>query len=157
MVSEEVVRVRDQIEAWLKGIRGITCFSEKMKIYAPTCYNPRTKGHECLPEVEKLIERVNKIFGGSTVYDAEGSWIDEETGELVVEPVKVIEVGHECADLKDAQELADAIVEYATKAGQKSIAIHQGSFFIAETPKLQKAYEKLLKIKQKTLEEFIKR
>jgi hypothetical protein len=147
-MSEEIIGIEDQIERWLREVKGVECYPEKIKIYAPTCYDT------CLPEVERLIERVNRIFKGSTVYDAEGSWVTEE-GKVETEPVKVIEVGHRCAGLKEARELAEAIVEYATKANQQYLSVHQGSFFIARTPELLKAYENLKK--QLTLEPFLQR
>ena len=128
-------QVRDEIEAWLRGIKGVTCFTEKMKIYAPTCHD------KCLPAVEKLIERINTIFGGSTVYDAEGTWVSDTRVER--EPVKVIEVGHRCAEPETARAFAEAIVEYAREANQNAIAIHQTDFYIAQTPEMIKAFKEL--------------
>jgi predicted Zn-dependent protease len=127
--------VEDRVRGWLARITGVTCFPEKMKIYAPTCYD------KCLPEVERLINRVNQIFGGSTVYDAQGSWVSD--GRVETEPVKVIEVGHRCASLKEARELAEAIVEYARDAKQNYISIHQGDFYIARSEEMLRAYENL--------------
>ncbi|MEM2188972.1 MAG: hypothetical protein QXG35_06540 [Nitrososphaerota archaeon] len=51
----------------MRGIKGVTCFRERLKIYAPTCYG------KCIDAVEKLISNVNRVTDGSTVYDAEGS------------------------------------------------------------------------------------
>ena len=128
-------KLKDEIEKWLKNVEGVMCFTEKMKIYAPTCYG------QCMDAVEKLIKKVNKIFGGSTVYDAEGSWVEDD--RVITEPVKVIEVGHRCTDPETAREFAEAIVEYAEEAGQSAIAIHQNDFYIAPTPELLKTYEKI--------------
>jgi len=128
-------QVRDEIEAWLRGIKGVTCFTEKMKVYAPTCHD------RCLPAVEKLISRINSIFGGSTVYDAEGTWVSDTRVER--EPVKVIEVGHRCAEPDTARAFAEAIAEYAEEADQQAIAIHQTDFYIAERPELIEAFKEL--------------
>jgi hypothetical protein len=128
-------QVKDEIEAWLRGIKGVTCYTEKMKVYAPTCYG------KCLPAVEKLISRINSIFRGSTVYDAEGTWLSDTRVER--EPVKVIEVGHRCTDPETARRFAEAIKEYAEEAKQDAIAIHQTDFYIAETPEVIEAYKRL--------------
>jgi len=128
-------QVRDEIEAWLRGIKGVMCFTEKMKVYAPTCND------KCLPAVEKLIDRINMIFGGSTVYDAVGTWVEDTRVER--EPVKVIEVGHRCAEPDTARAFAEAITEYAEEADQKAIAIHQTDFYIAERPAMIEAFKQL--------------
>jgi hypothetical protein len=128
-------QVRDEVEAWLRSIKGVTCFTEKMKIYAPTCHDT------CLPAVEKLIARLNALFGGTTVYDAEGTWVSDT--RLEREPVKVIEVGHRCTDPDSARRFAEAIAEYAQEAKQEAIAIHQTDFYIARTPELIEAFKKL--------------
>jgi hypothetical protein len=129
-------QVRDEIDRWLAGIRGVVCYTEKMKVYAPTCHG------RCLPAVEKLISRVNELFGGSTVYDAEGTWLSPE-GRVVREPVKVIEAAHSCTAPETARRFAEAIVDYAREADQQAIAISQGSFFIAESREMIKALEEL--------------
>jgi hypothetical protein len=128
-------QVEDEIAKWLRAIPGVTCFTEKMKVYAPTCHD------RCLPAVEALISRINTIFGGSTVYDAEGTWVKDSRVER--EPVKVIEVGHRCTDPERAREFASAIVDYARSAEQSAIAIHQNDFYIAETPELIEAFKRL--------------
>ena len=125
----------DEIEKFFKKFAG-KCFPEKLKIYAPTCYG------KCIDAVEELNSKVLETFGGSTVYDAEGCWISEETGETECEPVKVIEVGHHCTDRETAKKLIQAIKDYAVKAKQYSVAVSQGSFYIAETEELVKAFEK---------------
>ncbi|MEM4603439.1 MAG: hypothetical protein QW842_06535 [Candidatus Nezhaarchaeales archaeon] len=63
--------VEDKLEEFLRGIKGVTCFRERLKIYAPTCHG------KCVDAVERLIKRVNEVIGGSTVYDAEGFWVSE--------------------------------------------------------------------------------
>jgi cystathionine beta-lyase family protein involved in aluminum resistance len=129
-------QVRDEIEAWLKTIKGVTCFTEKMKVYAPTCYG------KCLDAVEELIAKINEIFTGSTVYDAEGTWVTPE-GRVEREPVKVIEVGHRCTDPDSARRFAEAIITYAQKADQRTIAIYQNDFYIAQRPEMVEAFKKL--------------
>ena len=128
--------VEDELRRWLQTVRGVTCYRDKLKIYAPTCYG------RCLREVEELIAEVNKIVGGSTVYDAEGSWVTPE-GRVETEPVKVIEAAHHCLSRDEAVKLARAITEYARKANQSAIAVEAGSFYIAETPRLLEAYRRI--------------
>jgi len=127
--------VEDEIDKWLSGIKGVTCFTEKMKVYAPTCYG------RCTDAVERLIEKINMLFGGSTVYDAEGTWIEDT--KVYREPVKVIEVGHRCTREDEARAFAEALVEYAKAADQHAIAVHQTDFYIASTPEMIEAFKKL--------------
>ncbi|MEM4976422.1 MAG: hypothetical protein QXT64_03750 [Desulfurococcaceae archaeon] len=131
--------VEDKLEEFLKSIKGVTCFRERLKIYAPTCYG------KCVDAVEKLISNINKVIGGSTVYDAEGSWISD--GRLYREPVKVIEAAHHCLSKDEAEAIAKAIVEYAKEARQEALAIYGSNFYIASVPELLKAYEKLVEKK----------
>lgn len=124
----------DPIKDWLDSIKGRVCYPDAMKVYAPTCYG------KCNDAVEELTLKINKIFGGSTIYEAQGSWSSDST--LETEPVKVIEVGHNCTDRNKASQFARAIRAYAKKADQKAMAIHQGSFYLASSPELLKTYVK---------------
>ena len=126
----------DELDSFLEGIKGVTCLVERLKIYAPTCHG------KCVPQVDRLIGEVNRVTGGSTVYDAEGSWFNEELGKVETEPVRVIEAGHRCFSEEEAGKLAEAISDYAKDAKQYSIAIYGSNFYIAETPELLEAYEK---------------
>jgi len=130
--------VKDALEEWLKNIKGVTCFTEVLRIYAPTCYG------ECIDAVERLLDRLNKIFGGSTVYkDCQGCWFNEEENRMECEPVWVIEIGHRCLTPEEAKEVAKAIVDYAREANQYSVAIAGSNFYIAESSRMLKAYKKL--------------
>jgi len=127
-------RTPDPIKDWLDAIKGRVCYPDSMKVYAPTCYG------KCEDVVEELIVSMNKIFGGSTIYEAKGSWSSDST--LETEPIKVIEVGHNCTDPNKARQFARAVRAYAKKADQKAMAIHHGSFYIASSPELLKTYLK---------------
>jgi len=131
-----MAKIEDAIEEWLKTVRGGVCYTEKLKFYAPTCYG------KCINAVNKLISKINETFGGSTVYNAEGCWIDPE-GNLECEPVKVIEAAHNCTTSETAKEIAKAITDYAKEANQEYLAIEEGSFFIAPSKEIAEAYEKI--------------
>ncbi|MEM4977344.1 MAG: DUF3574 domain-containing protein, partial [Desulfurococcaceae archaeon] len=122
---------------FLENIRGVVCFRERLKIYAPTCHG------KCENMVKKLIDEVTNVAGGCTVYDAEGFWIDEE-GHINREPVKVVEAGHHCLSRQELERIARAITEYARSANQQAIAIYGSNFYIAPTTELLKAYEQLI-------------
>lgn len=131
--------IHDELEKWLREMIGTegTCFSEKMKVYAPTCYG------RCIDAVERLIHKINEIFGGSTTYkEAEGCWINPE-GKTECEPVMVIEVGHHCTDYPTARKFVEAIRDYAVEADQQAISISQGSFYIIPRTELELAMEKV--------------
>lgn len=128
--------VEDELDRFLEGIKGVTCLTDMLRIYAPTCHG------KCLLEVDRLIDSVNRVTGGSTVYDAEGSWFNEELGKVETEPVRMIEAGHRCFSEEDAGKIAEAISEYTRDAKQHSMAVYGSNLYIAETPDLLKAYEK---------------
>jgi hypothetical protein len=135
-----VAEVRGTLDRFLERVRGVTCFPERMKIYAPTCHGG------CLAAVEKLADRVSRVVGGATVYDAAGYWIDEE-GNLVREPVKVIEAGHNCFSRRELEEVVKAIADYAVEAGQRTVAVYGANFYIAPSEALLEAYRRLLEEK----------
>ncbi len=142
MEMESDPSVKTLLEEWLNTIPDRLCFEEKMKVYAPTC------GGDCTQEVDVLRDKINKIFGGCTVYEqSTGCWFDKENNKILCEPVKVLEVAHSCSDKDTLLKLANAIADYASKTKQHSISIHNGSFFIAETPKLiEKLQEEFVKV-----------
>ena len=131
-------KVKQIIDKWLKEVPNVSCYRERLKIYAPTCDD------KCFPAVQELIEKVNVLFGGSTIYDqCTGCWFDQKNEKVLCEPVKVIEVGHNCSRKEDLVQLMDAIADYATKTNQESISIQNGRFYIAETDDLLSKYEEL--------------
>lgn len=132
-------QAEDELEKFLERIEGVTCFTETMRVYAPTCHGT------CLDEVETLKERLDRIFGGSTVYDAEGRFFDETVGKVETEPVKVIEVAHHCLRPKDAKNIVESIRDYSRGADQNFLAISQGNFYIASREALLASLERLRK------------
>jgi len=131
-----MAQIEDSIEEWLRTVRGGICYTEKLKFYAPTCYG------KCLDAVQKLATKINNVFGGSTIYDAKGCWINPR-GELECEPVKVIEAAHHCTNPEAAEKIAQALVDYAGEAKQEYLAVEEGSFFVAPSEEMAKAYENL--------------
>lgn len=85
-MSEEIERT---LEKFLESVRDVTCFRERLKIYAPTCHRG------CEDAVKKLVREISRIVGGCTVYYAEKYWVSED-GYVVNEPISVIELPHYC-------------------------------------------------------------
>ena len=130
--------IKNILDKWLEQVPSVACYTEKLKVYAPTCHN------QCLDAVNELVGRINQLFGGSTTYEvATGCWWDKDNKEMVCEPVKVIEVGHNCQEKEELEQLAKAIIDYAEKANQEYVSIHNRHFYIAQHENLLKAYEGL--------------
>lgn len=130
--------VEVQIDAWLDtiGEQDKTCFPEVLKIYAPTCYG------KCEDAVQALVDTVTNELFGSTTYDkTTGCWLDEDTDKIECEPVRVIEAAHHCQKKEQLDEIARAIVNYARRANQKSLSIHNNKFFILRKPALIAKFE----------------
>lgn len=150
----------DQIDEWLASVRGGRCFTERLKVYVPvncggtqkTCKCGATRvrsGQKCMSEVNQLVATINRLFGGSTVYDAKGSGLDD--GGLVEEPVKVIEVASNCTDERSARAFKEALTKYATDMQQFEIGVSRNShFFISRTAQAAES----LRQRQATLERF---
>jgi len=116
---------RDALEAWLEEVAsypGGICYVDTVKFYLPTCEG------KCQDAVVRFIKTVNKIFGGSTNYEAEGCWVDPE-GQLICEPVVVVESSHHCTDEEQAKTIANALLKYAEEANQQYLAVSQGKFY----------------------------
>lgn len=128
----------DEVHKWLKGMRpeARTCFKHKMKIYAPTCYG------KCQGDVHQLIKEINRIFNGATVYNAEGNWYNPQLKDIETEPIKVIEIGHDCLKGQQAKDLVKAMTKYAVASKQQAMSIVDGDFYIAETPEMLIAEKK---------------
>lgn len=123
------------LDEWLKTVPDVMCFTEKLKLYVPTCDDA------CLPAARRLNDEVVRIFKGSTVYrEATGCWIRPD-GKTECEPVQVIEVGHQCSNKKTLASLVKAIADYSSEAGQHSVSVHNGSFFIARSDELLNKYK----------------
>jgi hypothetical protein len=132
--------VREKLDQWLATVPGVTCFTQKMKVYALTCYG------RCEKEVEELVASLIETLGGCTVYDrATGCWFDDEKGRVECEPVRVIEAAHSCADNAKLSKIVQAITTYAEKTGQQAVSVVNGQFFIAETERLIGQFDKLRK------------
>jgi hypothetical protein len=119
-----------ELDRYLDTIHGRICFPQTMKVYAPTCYG------KCDDTVQRLATDLAKHFGGVTVYDKVGGcWVDPN-GDLECEPVKVIEIGHDCASREDLMKLSSAIVRYGQEARQDSIGIKGGNFYVAKSAEM---------------------
>jgi len=129
--------VKTILDEWLSGIPAVRCYSQKMKIYAPTC-----KG-KCEGAVKKLETRVNEILLGSTTYKASGCWWDDEKKDMVCEPNHVIEAAHNCHDKKTLAKIASAIADYAVEANQTDMAILNNHFYLAQRIPLVEYTEEL--------------
>jgi hypothetical protein len=55
----------------------------------------------------------------------------------------VIEAAHSCSDNGELAKIVEAISNYAEKTGQQAVSVLNGQFYIAETEKLIKQFEKL--------------
>lgn len=119
-----------ELDRYLDTIPERLCFSQTLKIFAPTCYG------ECTAAVDRLETDLAKHFGGVTAYDqVRGCWLDPQ-GDLECEPVRVIELGHGCTNREDIMKMSGAIVRYGQEARQHSLGIRSGHFYIAKSSEM---------------------
>jgi len=120
------------IEEWERRLakrKGTVCLPYNVQVIIPHTCKP-----DCPEAYENLREDMTKLFGGTTVYTAEGFWIDPH-GKLVPDKVKVIESAHSCMDEKQEKEFIRAVMRAADKARQEAISIKAGRFLIVPTKK----------------------
>lgn len=136
----------DDVHKWLKGIKpyALTCFKSKMKVYVPTGYG------RCLKDVDNFVTTLNVLFNGCTVYDAQGNWYDKKARRVETEPIKVIEIGHNCIEGTQARKFVQALTKYATSCNQQAMSLVDGDFYIAETPEMVKHAKEVFKLNGRT-------
>ncbi len=136
------IRKSDELKKAIEKYKDI-CLPETMKIYLPTCYG------ECIDEVIRVRDEIDKITGGSTLYkEAEGCYhaVTDEGYEIhECEPVMVLETAHRCFTGDQSKKIMEILKEYGEKTNQYSIGIWQGKFYVIKTTDLARALEKKAK------------
>lgn len=109
-----------------------TCFKNKLRVYFPVASDP---AYDWFEQIRAVI---NTVFGGSTTYDAEGSWMDKQ-GELVTEPVKVIEVAHNCHSREEVEAVSTVVRDAALATAQEVMSIEANQFHLIPSGYIQAA------------------
>jgi hypothetical protein len=125
-------------------IGGGTCLREKIRVYVPTCYG------KCNTDAERVRARMTKLFKGSTTWRGTGSWYDDK-GNLVDEPIMVVESAHGNLCGKEAKIFVNIIQDYAKSAKQESISIENGfsDFYIGAGERFKKEHIEYEKTKKR--------
>lgn len=100
------------------------CFKNKLRVYFPVTDNTSKRWYE------RIRDELNAAFGGSTSFKAEGSWLDEDTGRVVIEPVRVIEVAHNCHSRDQVARVARVVKDAAQATRQTALSIETNQFHI---------------------------
>lgn len=132
-VEEGLQRIDKWLESYRKYGNRVLCHSKNVTIYFPV------EAPNARHEFEKLRNVVNELFGGSTVYDAEGSWCrDTPCGgaNVVTERVKVIEAWHGCTDGEGREKLASALKAAAIRTHQETVGVAGTNSFYIIPPEL---------------------
>lgn len=117
-------------ERWAKR-RGAVCLPYNVQVIIPHTCEP-----ECPKAYEKLRKGMTKLFGGTTIYDATGYWIDDK-GKEVPDDVKVVESAHSCMDDKQARRFRELVNSVAKMARQDAISVKTGQFMIIPKRKVK--------------------
>ena len=102
------------------------CYRNKLTVYFPVNDND----HVAESWFERLRDEMNSVFGGSTSFEAEGSWYDSEHGETVIEPVRVIEAAHNCASRESVARITAMIKDAARATNQSAVSVESNEFHI---------------------------
>lgn len=158
------VPINEELREWFNKTEGATCYRKKMKAYIPIGKNVNGKVKPCMTGVNQFIKDVNKIFKGSTVYDAWGSWYDAGycsksdiynrrdctkagakwtvVDKVESEKIKVVEIGYgkrgqTCLEREQKLDYIQALSRYGNTCNQYQMAItDDGEFFMGDTQAL---------------------
>jgi hypothetical protein len=83
----------------------------------------------CKEASEMLIDGMTHLFGGTTVYEAKGTWVDDD-GRIVRDENVVVESAHSCMSDEMQQAFYNLVMKCAYLADQDSVSMKQGKFFI---------------------------
>ena len=116
---------------FLAGVKGSTCFTETLKVYAPVAGKGR--------KLFALEKELTNIFKGSTRWHGTGCWEDRSSKKMVCEPVHVIELGA-CLKPATATAFVKAIKRYARVTNQQEIGIDAGrNLYLAGSRQIRRA------------------
>lgn len=124
------LRNRNAFESWAGNPRHASdddyaCYREKLTVYFPV----NDDDNIAADWFERLRDEMNSVFGGSTSFEAEGSWYDSKAGETVIEPVRVIEAAHNCASRESVARIAGMIKDAARATNQSAVSIESKNEF----------------------------
>lgn len=127
-MARVVRRSQDIFEDWASNPRHASsddyvCFRNKVKLYFPVTDNLSENWFE------RLRGEMNDLFGGSTSFDAEGSWYDDKAGRTIIEPVRVIEAAHNCGARESVARLTAMVRDAARATRQSAISIESKNEF----------------------------
>jgi len=113
-----------------RGVEGTYCLPYSLKVVMPYgCPG-------CFKAMEELVDDFTKLFHGTTVYTAEGTWEDSK-GAIITDHNKVIEVYHKCMTHEDEERAVEYIAKAAEAANQDSMALGFGKYMIVPTKRLR--------------------
>ena len=114
---------------WAKRVAekpGGLCFQEKTVIAFPRLCD------KCDEAIKGIRDTMNEVFKGSTEWNGDGCWYDEDNKVLVCESVTVIEAAHKCVDdPEDSRKLVNTIKKAMDNAKQSAFYIeHAGERYL---------------------------
>lgn len=83
----------------------------------------------CKEANKMLIEGMTNLFGGTTIYEAVGTWVDRK-GHVVEDDNIVVESAHSCMDDEMAAKFYSLVMQCATIADQSAVSLKQGKFYM---------------------------
>lgn len=120
------IQYRHKLENDLKVFR----LSQKVKFYLPLAFDTDLENYK------KVVILMSNLFGGTSSYEVEGSYI-MENGELVFDRVKIIESFADSIKNSDVEILRELALELGQKLNQESMGleINGTMYFIKQNQK----------------------
>ena len=114
-------------ERWTKKlskIEGVTCLPQVVSVTLPTSCEG------CFEATEMVKSFMAEAFRGYTATKADGCWWDNESHEMICEPVEVVESGHACMSPAEESLFVNMIMEAGKMMDQSSMAIKTNRYML---------------------------
>lgn len=99
--------------------------TKKVSVTLPGTDHGKPIEADVLANILNLTMRMlSRWFGGCTAIDGQGAWVSQSSGQLIVEPVKIVVAYCDEADLAKHRKNVEAwAAQVATQLGQECVAV----------------------------------
>lgn len=113
----------EEWERRLSHRKGVSCLPYHVQVAIPD------KCSGCAEAYKKLRLGMTGLFGGTTVYDADGFWLDDK-GSEIRDHVKIVESAHSCMSPEQGKRFEALVGTVTRMANQQALFIRSGQAMI---------------------------
>jgi hypothetical protein len=115
----------DRMHQWVRQFsNGETCYPNSLTVVFPSSSNACPN---CDEAIDKIRKAMNENFKGSTEWDSDGCWWDDDNKKVVCEKGKVLWGANQCFNRDKAEKVGNAIIEATQMAYQSAVFVGTGN------------------------------